>query len=149
VSQDRSDDRLRARQAEISRLLEKHRLLDDLTHRQHTTKRELLEAMQHRQNLVALESHCRTLHPADLAVGLEGLPREDRELVWRQSPPAVRGEALVEMADTVRDSLIAAVDSGALADARDPAQGSSVLLTFITDSMAFLLFLGLARLFLV
>jgi magnesium transporter len=31
---------------------------------------------------------------------------------------------------------------------RDPAQGSSVLLTFITDSMGFLLFLGLARLFL-
>jgi magnesium transporter len=31
---------------------------------------------------------------------------------------------------------------------RDPAQGSSVLLTFVTDSMGFLLFLGLATLFL-
>jgi magnesium transporter len=31
---------------------------------------------------------------------------------------------------------------------RDPAQGASVLLTFVTDSMGFLLFLGLARLFL-
>ena len=31
---------------------------------------------------------------------------------------------------------------------RDPAKGSSVLLTFITDSMGFFLFLGLARLFL-
>jgi magnesium transporter len=31
---------------------------------------------------------------------------------------------------------------------RDPAQGSSVLLTFVTDSMGFFLFLGLARLFL-
>jgi magnesium transporter len=31
---------------------------------------------------------------------------------------------------------------------RDPAQGASVLLTFITDSMGFLLFLGLASLFL-
>jgi magnesium transporter len=31
---------------------------------------------------------------------------------------------------------------------RDPAQGSSVLLTFITDSMGFFLFLGLARMFL-
>jgi magnesium transporter len=31
---------------------------------------------------------------------------------------------------------------------RDPAQGSSVLLTFTTDSMGFFLFLGLARLFL-
>jgi magnesium transporter len=32
---------------------------------------------------------------------------------------------------------------------RDPAQGSSVMLTFITDGMGFFLFLGLARMFLV
>ncbi len=32
---------------------------------------------------------------------------------------------------------------------RDPAQGASVLLTFITDSMGFFLFLGLAKLFLI
>ena len=31
---------------------------------------------------------------------------------------------------------------------RDPAHGSSVLLTFITDAMGFLLFLGLAAAFL-
>jgi magnesium transporter len=31
---------------------------------------------------------------------------------------------------------------------RDPAQGASVLLTFVTDSMGFLIFLGLARAFL-
>ena len=31
---------------------------------------------------------------------------------------------------------------------RDPAQGSSVVLTFATDSMGFFLFLGLAHMFL-
>jgi magnesium transporter len=31
---------------------------------------------------------------------------------------------------------------------RDPAQGASVILTFVTDSMGFFLFLGLARIFL-
>ena len=31
---------------------------------------------------------------------------------------------------------------------RDPALGSSVLLTFVTDAMRFLLFLGLASVFL-
>jgi magnesium transporter len=31
---------------------------------------------------------------------------------------------------------------------RDPAEGSSVLLTFITDAMGFFLFLGLATVFL-
>jgi magnesium transporter len=32
---------------------------------------------------------------------------------------------------------------------RDPAQGSSVMLTFATDSMGFFLFLGLAETFLI
>ena len=32
---------------------------------------------------------------------------------------------------------------------RDPAQGSSVMLTFVTDSMGFFLFLGLAEIFLI
>jgi magnesium transporter len=32
---------------------------------------------------------------------------------------------------------------------RDPAQGSSVMLTFVTDGMGFFLFLGLARMFLI
>ena len=35
------------------------------------------------------------------------------------------------------------------AGGRDPAHGSSVLLTFITDAMGFFLFLGLASLLLV
>ena len=41
-----------------------------------------------------------------------------------------------------------AVPLGLARTGRDPAQGASVLLTFITDSMGFLLFLGLARIFL-
>jgi magnesium transporter len=42
-----------------------------------------------------------------------------------------------------------AVPLGLSRAGRDPAQGSSVVLTFIPDSMGFLLFLGLARRFLV
>ena len=37
---------------------------------------------------------------------------------------------------------------GLHASGRDPAHGSSVLLTFVTDAMGFFLFLGLATLFL-
>lgn len=42
-----------------------------------------------------------------------------------------------------------AVPLGLQRAGRDPAQGASVLLTFVTDSMGFLLFLGLATAFLV
>jgi magnesium transporter len=62
--------------------------------------------------------------------------------------------ALVMMAAVVLNLLVAALVGVAVPLAlhkagRDPAQGASVLLTFITDSMGFFLFLGLARLFLV
>ena len=52
-------------------------------------------------------------------------------------------------------NLVVAAVSGVLVPillrqaGRDPAQGASVILTFVTDSMGFLLFLGLARVFLV
>jgi magnesium transporter len=42
-----------------------------------------------------------------------------------------------------------AIPLGLHATGRDPAYGSSVLLTFITDAMGFLLFLGLASVFLI
>jgi magnesium transporter len=60
---------------------------------------------------------------------------------------------LVMMAAIILNLLIAAA-IGVLVPlmlqrwGRDPAQGSSVLLTFMTDSMGFFLFLGLAWLFL-
>ena len=41
-----------------------------------------------------------------------------------------------------------AIPVGLHATGRDPAYGSSVLLTFITDAMGFFLFLGLAAIFL-
>jgi magnesium transporter len=41
-----------------------------------------------------------------------------------------------------------AIPLGLHAAGRDPAHGSSVLLTFVTDAMGFFLFLGLAVLFL-
>ena len=58
------------------------------------------------------------------------------------------------MTAAVMLNLVIAAAAGVLvplalqSSGRDPAQGSSVLLTFITDSMGFFLFLGLARLFL-
>jgi magnesium transporter len=62
--------------------------------------------------------------------------------------------SLVLLAAVALNLLVAAlvgvaVPMGLSRAGRDPAQGASVLLTFITDSMGFLLFLGLARLFLV
>ena len=80
----RSEARLDESLSEITRLLEKHRVLETLTHRQEGPKRDLLEQLQQRQNLAELQMPVNTLHPADLAHVLETLPLDERLLVWQQ-----------------------------------------------------------------
>ena len=91
---------------EVMRLLERHRVLTSLASRQQTPRHELLEQMQHRQNLVELQRHLRAQHPADIAVILDSLSGDDRRLVFGQLDPAQAGAALVESSDAVRASLI-------------------------------------------
>jgi magnesium transporter len=50
------------------------------------------------------------LHPADIAHVLEGLPLEDRLLVWSQIGPDREGDILLEVSDAVRDTLLADMD---------------------------------------
>jgi len=106
---DRSERQLQDRLEEVSRLLETHRVLASLTHRQEGPKRDLLEGLQHRQNLAELSKKVRGLHPADLAFIVEALPPEQRQLVWDQVAAPLRGQTLVEMSDTVRQPLVEAM----------------------------------------
>ena len=106
---DRSERQLQDRLEEVSRLLETHRVLESLTHRQEGPKRDLLEGLQHRQNLAELAKKVRGLHPADLAFIVEALPPDQRQLVWDQVAPPLRGQALVEMSDAVRQPLVDAM----------------------------------------
>ncbi|HUP97044.1 MAG TPA: magnesium transporter [Usitatibacter sp.] len=51
------------------------------------------------------------LHPADVAYVLENLPLEERLFAWGQVPSEREGEILLEVADAVRDTLLADMDS--------------------------------------
>ena len=68
------ESRLQQSLDEVTRLLDRHRVLETLTHRQEGPKRDLLESLQHRQNLVELHRRLRAMHPADVAFVLESLP---------------------------------------------------------------------------
>ena len=114
---------------EIMRLFERHRVLEDLAHRQEAPNRELIEQLQHRQNMVEMHRRVRQLHPADLAFVLESLPREERIVIWAEAEPAQAAEALVEVDAAVRDSLI---------DATEPARLAAVLRTLDLDDLAWL-----------
>jgi magnesium transporter len=99
-------ERLRESLRQVSALLERHRVLEAMTHRQEGPKRELLEQLQHRQNLAELRARLACLHPADTAYILEALPVEERLLVWNQLNPSRAGLVLLEASDAVRDGLV-------------------------------------------
>jgi magnesium transporter len=55
-----------------------------------------------------------TLHPADIAKLLEGLPPEQRHPVWALVNPEVAGEVLLEVSEAVRLDLIQEMDDSQL-----------------------------------
>jgi magnesium transporter len=90
------------------------RVVEDLTHRQadgDPSRQQVVENLVHRQNLADLQGRLETLHPADVAYILENLPLEDRTLVWGLVRSDRDGEILLEVSDSVRDTLIADMDS--------------------------------------
>jgi magnesium transporter len=63
------------------------------------------------RDMRALQRHLDALHPADVAYVLEGLPLEDRLVVWSLVRSDRDGEILLEVSDAVRDTLLADMDS--------------------------------------
>ena len=111
---------LQDRLAQVIDLLHRHRLVEDLAHRQEGEHQELVESLVHRQNLVELQRKLEDLHPADIAHILEALPLEDRLSVWQLVKVERDGDILLEVSDAVRESLIADMDDHEiLAAARD------------------------------
>ena len=67
--------------------------------------------MVHKQNLIELQKKLDTLHSADVAHILEALPLQDRLNLWDLVKADRDGEILLEVSDSVRQSLIADMDS--------------------------------------
>ena len=95
-------------------LLEKHQLVESLVQKQDMPKHELVESLVHKQNLNSLQKKLDALHPADVAFILEALPLEPRLKVWELVKAERDGEILLEVSDSVRQSLIADMDSNEL-----------------------------------
>jgi magnesium transporter len=90
----------------IAHLIERHRVLTALAGRQVSSKRDLLEQMQQRQNMADIERRLRGVHPADLAALLESFPSPERLLIWRQLPSREAGLTLVELSGQARQAVL-------------------------------------------
>ncbi len=101
---------LQERLAQVVELLQRHRLVEDLTHRQEGAHSERVESLVHRQNLVELQRKLDELHSADIAHILEALPLEERLTVWQLVKAERDGDILLEVSDAVRETLLADMD---------------------------------------
>ncbi|MDO4657453.1 magnesium transporter [Kingella sp. (in: b-proteobacteria)] len=81
------------------------------------------------------------LHPADVAAVLESLPPKERVLVWKLAAPEEDGDVLLEVSDSVRESLIETMDKAELVaavedmDADDLADLADDLPTHVVDEV--------------
>ncbi len=98
----------------VQELLARHRLVEDLVHRQDMVRQDIVEGLIHRQHLGELQDLLEGMHPADIAFVLEALPLEDRLFVWNLVKAERDGEILLEVSDAVRESLIETMDSDEL-----------------------------------
>ncbi len=112
--ENQSQETLEASLKQVQTLLVKMRLVEELVHKQGGARHELVENLVHKQNLAELKKRLDALHPADVAYILESLPLEDRLLVWQQVRADSDGEILLEVSDSVRESLIASMDNAEL-----------------------------------
>jgi magnesium transporter len=99
---------------QVIALLNKHRLVEELVHKQNMPRHDLVETLVHKQNLAELQKKLDELHPADVAYILESLPLEQRLEVWELVKAERDGEILLEVSDAVRQTLIADMDSDEL-----------------------------------
>lgn len=112
--ENQSQETLEASLKQVQTLLDKMRLVEELVHKQGGARHALVENLVHKQNLAELKNRLDGLHPADVAYILESLPLQDRLLVWEQVRADSDGEILLEVSDSVRESLIASMDNAEL-----------------------------------
>ena len=109
---------LEATLEEILAILDKQQLERDVSLRQSQGQGELVGALLARQHRGELERRTVRMHPADIAFVLERLPEEqEREALWEVIPATRRGGVLLELADGVRESLVAGMPQQEIVEA--------------------------------
>ncbi|MFZ1766427.1 MAG: magnesium transporter, partial [Candidatus Nitrotoga sp.] len=107
---------------QVQSLLDKHVLVEMLARKQEMPRQErheLLGSILHKQHLAELQDKLGKLHSSDIAFILEALPIEQRLLVWDLVKADRDGEILIEVSDSVRESLIATMSREELREAAE------------------------------
>lgn len=90
----------------VTGLLQKHKLVEDLVHRQNMPRHDLVENLVHKQNLVELQRLLEQLDNQRIARILEALSDDDRQIIWQLVRDGRKEEVLLELPDAIRVDLV-------------------------------------------
>ena len=90
----------------ITELLEKQELENSLVRKSTSSHHDLEETLVNKQHQVRIQERLSELHPADVAFILESLPLDQRQMVWDAIKFDYDGQILLEVSDSVRQTLI-------------------------------------------
>ncbi|MBS4096437.1 MAG: magnesium transporter CorA [Sulfuricella sp.] len=91
---------------QVITLLNKHKLVEGLVHKQDMPKHDLIESLVHKQNLVELQRLLSQLSPQTVARILETLSPDDQKIAWPLVRDDQKDEILLEISDSVRVELV-------------------------------------------
>lgn len=112
--ENQSQDNLENSLDQFQALLAKMRQAEEFVLRQGGMREDLAGFPEHAQLLAELQGRLDELHPADIAYILEALPLNERRLVWHLVNAEQNGEILLEVSDSVRETLIHEMDKAEL-----------------------------------
>ncbi|MEI6066639.1 MAG: CorA family divalent cation transporter [Methylococcaceae bacterium] len=92
--------------ADVIRLLARHKLVEDLVHRQDMPRHDLVETLVHKQNRVEFERLLDQPGSASVARILEALPPDDRQIVWQFVRDERKEDIRREISESIREQLI-------------------------------------------
>ena len=111
---------------QIDELLESSEFSENSNDNSMDEKHALIKNLVSKKNISSLESLLDDLHPADIADILESLPVHKRLVLWDLVSSENEGDILIEVSDSVRQTLIADMDSTELLAAAEQLETDEI-----------------------
>ena len=111
---------------QINALLESSEFSENSNDDSVDEKHALIKNLVSKKNISSLESLLDDLHPADIADILESLPVQKRLVLWDLVKSENEGDILIEVSDSVRQTLIADMDSTELLAAAEQLETDEI-----------------------
>jgi len=128
-----TQDKLKENISLVQDLLNKQKLVESIVHGAQAPKQELVESLVHRQHLAELQSKLERMHVGDIAHILEALPLDDRLNIWQQVKERRGGDILLEVSESVRESIIESMSQNELMAVLKQMDGDD--LAYIADEL--------------